>query len=265
MVRLFTVLIFCTLFLISPAMAAPAPAAATGVPILLYHRLGPTVADSMTMTTATFESHLKYLKENGYTVIPLRRLIDWYQKKAPAPPPKSVVIVEDDAHKTVYSDMLPLVKKYNVPVTVFIYPSAVSNAKYAMTWEQIRELKKTGLFDFQSHTYWHPNFKKERKKLKPADFDKLVETQLKKAKDKIEKEVGTKVDLLAWPFGIYDDQLIQKATAAGYIATFTIERRHATASDSIMKLPRYLLIAGDNQKALAQVLAGTAPKRNVVY
>ena len=266
MFRFFAVLCFTILVLITPALAAPtATPTAAGVPILLYHRLGPTVADSMTMTTATFESHLKYLKENGYTVIPLRRLIDWYQKKAPAPPPKSVVIVEDDAHKTVYSDMLPLVKKYNVPVTVFIYPSAVSNAKYAMTWEQIRELKKTGLFDFQSHTYWHPNFKREKKKLKPADYDKLVETQLKKAKDKIEKEVGTKVDLLAWPFGIYDDQLIQKATAAGYIATFSIERRHATASDSILKLPRYLLIASDNQKALAQVLAGTAPKRNVVY
>lgn len=266
MFRFIAVLCFSILVLIAPALAAPTSTpTATGVPILLYHRLGPTVADSMTMTTANFESHLKYLKENGYTVIPLRRLVDWYQKKAPAPPQKSVVIVEDDAHKSVYTDMLPLVKKYNVPVTVFIYPSAVSNAKYAMTWDQIRELKKTGLFDFQSHTYWHPNFKKERKKLKPADFDKLVETQLKKAKDKIEKEVGTKVDLLAWPFGIYDDQLIQKATAAGYIATFTIERRHATASESILKLPRYLLIAADNQKALAQVLAGTAPKRNVVY
>jgi peptidoglycan/xylan/chitin deacetylase (PgdA/CDA1 family) len=243
----------------------PVFAADTGVPILLYHRLGPTVADSMTMTTATFESHLKYLKENGYTVIPLRRVIDWYQKKAPAPPAKSVVIVEDDAHKTVYSDMLPLVKKYNVPVTVFVYPSAVSNAKYAMTWDQIRELKKTGLFDFQSHAYWHPNFKKEKKKLKPVEYEKLVDVQLKKAKQKIEKEVGGTVDLLAWPFGIYDDQLVQRATAAGYIATFTIERRHASANESILKLPRYLLIAGDNTKALAQVLAGTAPKRNVAY
>ena len=253
------------MFVCSLVSVSTASTTAPGVPILLYHRLGPTVADSMTMTTATFESHLKYLKENGYTVIPLRRLVDWYLKKAPAPPPKSVVIVEDDAHKTVYSDMLPLVKKYNVPVTVFIYPSAVSNAKYAMTWDQIRELKKTGLFDFQSHTYWHPNFKKEKKKLKPAEYDKLVDSQLKKAKEKIEKEVGTKVDLLAWPFGIYDDDLIRRATAAGYIATFTIERRHASASESVLKLPRYLLIAGDNTKALAQVLAGTAPKRNVVY
>jgi peptidoglycan/xylan/chitin deacetylase (PgdA/CDA1 family) len=244
---------------------ASVPTQQTGVPILLYHRFGPTVADGMTITTPVFESHLKYLKDNGYTVIPLRRLIDWYQKKAPAPPAKSVVIVEDDAHRTVYSDMLPLAKKYNVPVTIFVYPSAISNAKYAMTWDQLREMKKTGLFDFQSHTYWHPNFKKERKKLKPAELDKLVNTQLKKSKEKLEKELGGKVDMLAWPFGIYDEYLLGKAAANGFTTTFTIERHHAGANDSVMKLPRYLLINSDQGKAFAQILAGTAPKRNIAY
>ena len=235
------------------------------VPILLYHRFGPTVADGMTITTPVFESHLKYLKDNGYKVIPLRQLVDWYLKKGPAPAPKSVVIVEDDAHKSVYTDMLPLAKKYNVPVTVFIYPSAVSNAKYAMTWDQIRELKKTGLFDFQGHTYWHPNFKRDKKKMKPEEFEKSVVMQLTKSKAKIEKELGTKVDMLAWPFGIFDDYLLKKAADAGYAATFTIVAHHAGPEDSVTKLPRYLLINSDQGKAFAQILAGSAPKRNIVY
>ena len=235
------------------------------VPILLYHRLGPTVADGMTITTPVFEAHMKYLHDNGYTVIPLRQLIDHYRGKGPTPKPKSVVIVEDDAHKSVYSDMLPIILKYRYPVTVFTYPSAISNAKYAMTWDQLRELKKTGLFDIQSHTFWHPNFKRERKKLKPAEFEKLVTVQLQKSKAKLEKELGGTVDLLAWPFGIYDDYLLKKAADTGYVATFTIERRHAASSDSIMKLPRYLLVNADNGKAFVQLLEGSAVKRNVVY
>ena len=235
------------------------------VPILLYHRFGPTVADGMTITTPVFESHLKYLRDNGYTVIPLRQLVDYYLKKGPAPAAKSVIIVEDDAHKSVYSDMLPLARKYNVPVTVFIYPSAISNAKYAMTWDQLRELKRSGLFDFQGHTYWHPNFKRDRKKMRPAEFEKSVEMQLVKSKAKIEKELGVKVEMLAWPFGIYDDYLLKKAAEAAYRATFTIERHHAGPTDVSMKLPRYLLINADQGKAFAQVLAGTAPKRNIVY
>jgi len=187
------------------------------------------------------------------------------RRKAPAPAPKSVVIVEDDAHKSVYSDMLPIIRKYRYPVTVFCYPSAISNAKYALTWDQLRELKKTGLFDVQSHTYWHPNFKKERKKLTPQALEALVSSQLKKSKTKLEKELGGTVDLLAWPFGIYDDYLLKKATETGYVATFSIERRHATPQDNIMKLPRYLLVNADSGKAFAQLLEGNAVKRNVVY
>jgi peptidoglycan/xylan/chitin deacetylase (PgdA/CDA1 family) len=235
------------------------------VPILLYHRFGATVADGMTITTPVFESHMKYLHDNGYTVIPLRQLIDHYRGKAPAPKPKSVVIVEDDAHKSVYSDMLPVIRKYGYPVTIFTYPSAVSNAKYAMTWDQLRELKKTGLFDVQSHTYWHPNFKKERKKLTGPALDLLVMTQLRKSKARLETELGGHVDMLAWPFGINDEYLLRKAVEAGYVATFTIERRHATPADPVMRLPRYLLVNADSGKAFVQLLEGNAVKRNVAY
>jgi len=31
-----------------------------------------------------------------------------------------------------------------------------------MSWAELRELQKTGFFDIQSHTYWHPNFKRRK-------------------------------------------------------------------------------------------------------
>lgn len=152
--------------------------------------------------------------------------------------------------------MLPLIKKYRIPVTLFLYPSAISNASYAMTWEQIKELKKTGLFEFQSHTYWHPNFKKDKKRLSPAEYEKLVQMQLKKSKERLERELGTKIDMLAWPFGIYDDYLATKAAEAGYVAAFTIERHHASASDNIMMLPRYLMMNTDRGKVFEGIING---------
>ncbi len=233
---------------------------AAGVSILLYHRFGPVVADSMTVTTAVFESHLRYLKENGYTVIPLSRLVDYCRGKATTIlPSKAVVIVADDGHESVYTYMLPLIKKYHVPVTLFLYPSAISNASYALTWDQIRYLKRTGLFDMQGHTYWHPNFKIEKKRLPPAEYDRFVDMQLKKSKEKLEKELGGTINMLAWPFGIYDDQLVRRATAAGYAAAFTIERRPARPSDKIMELPRYLMKNTDSGKTFAAIVAGASP------
>ncbi len=229
------------------------------VPILLYHRFGPSVADHMTVTTAVFESHLEHLRKNGYTVIPLRQLVNYYFQKGPPPPKKSVVIVVDDGHKTVYTDMLPLVKRYRIPVTLFLYPSAISNASYAMTWDQLREIKKTGLFDLQGHTYWHPNFKQEQKKLNPADYKEFVEMQLKRSKERLEKELDVNVDMLAWPFGIYDDWLIAKAAESGYMAAFTIERHHASNFENVMKIPRYLLNNADKGKVFERMLERNSP------
>ncbi len=227
-----------------------------GVPILVYHRFGPVVADSMTVTTAAFELQLKYLRDNGYTVIPLRRLVDHLLGKAPAPPARAVVITADDGHRSVFTDMFPVIKRYRIPVTLFIYPSAISNATYAMTWEQLREMKKTGLFDIQSHTYWHPDFRKEKKRLKPAEYEKFVDMQFGKSKERLEKELGGKVDMLAWPFGIYDDRLIKRAKEDGYVAGCTLVRRNAATSDSIMALPRYLMADRDRGKLLGRLLAG---------
>jgi peptidoglycan/xylan/chitin deacetylase (PgdA/CDA1 family) len=235
------------------------------VPILLYHRFGPVVADGMTVTTPVFESHLKYLKENGYTVIPLRQLVNFLLMKGPPPPSRSVVIAADDGHKTVYSDMLPLARQYRVPVTLFIYPSAISNASYAMTWDQLRELKKSGLFDIQSHSYWHPNFRRDKKRLGPVEYEKAVDMQLRKSRERLEKELGMKVDMLAWPFGLYDAELIRKAKAEGYIAAFTIERRHAGRQDDIMTLPRYIMVDADREKTFARLLRDDASRGVIAY
>jgi peptidoglycan/xylan/chitin deacetylase (PgdA/CDA1 family) len=106
--------------------------------------------------------------------------------------------------------MFPLIKKYRIPVTLFIYPSAICNAPYAMTWEQLREMKQSGLVDIQSHSYWHPNFNRDKRRMKSDEYDTFVDMQFGKSKEKLEKEVGGKVDMLSWPFGIYDRELEKK-------------------------------------------------------
>lgn len=251
---LITISLTILLLLSSPLGLAPAQGS-VHVPILLYHRFGPVATDGMTVTTTLFESQLKYLKDNGYEVIPLKELVDYYLGKRQAPQPRSVVITVDDGHISVYRDMFPVVRKYHIPVTLFIYPSAISNASYAMTWGELREMKETGLFDFQSHTFWHPNFKKDKKRLIPAEYENFVAMQLRKSKEKLEKELNVRVNMLGWPFGIYDDDLIRKAKEAGYVATFTMERHPAGTLDNVMALPRYLMTNGDTGRRLVTILA----------
>ncbi len=231
------------------------PVSTASVPVLVYHRFGDTVADSMTTTTPVFEAQLAYIKEHGYQVIPLETLVAYLRGEGPPPPPRALVITADDGHRSVYDVMLPLMRKYQYPVTLFIYPSAISNANYAMTWEQLRELLGTGIFTVQSHTYWHPNFKNEKRKQPPADYEKFVGTQLLKSKITLEKKLGIQVKTLAWPFGIYDDELLALAQKAGYVAAFSIDRHTANSSSTLMAVPRFLMTNADQGKRFEQLLA----------
>jgi peptidoglycan/xylan/chitin deacetylase (PgdA/CDA1 family) len=263
MPRILRFLLFCALGVALGVGTGAFAGDQVSVPVLVYHRFGPTVADGMTVTTPVFEAQLKWLRDHGYQVIPLRTLVNYLRGAGPPPPPQSVVITADDGHKSVFTEMLPLVRKYQIPVTLFLYPSCISNASYAMTWDQIKKLQQTGWFDLQGHTFWHPNFKKDKKKLKPEQYRKEVETQLVKSKAVLEKHLGTKIDLLAWPFGIYDDFLETEAAKAGYVAAFSIDRRNDSKADKIMAQPRYLMQNGDGTKGFAAIVTGRAQEKKM--
>jgi len=228
----------------------------TQVTILVYHRFGPTVTDAMTVKTTTFESQLQSIKALGYSVIPLRDLVHRLSGEPVPLPPHAVVLTADDGHRSVYTDMFPLIQRYRIPVTLFIYPSAISNASYALTWQQLEEMKKSGLVDVQSHTYWHPNFRIERERLAADAFEQFVRNQLVWSKQAIERHLGGSVDLLAWPFGIYDAQLMGEAAKTGYVAAFSIDRRPVTPAEPTMALPRYIVSDHDQGAAFARLLSG---------
>ena len=67
----------------SPAIGTrppPPPALESRVSILVYHRFGPTVRDSMTVRTSTFESQLEYFREHRYSVVSLRTVVAYLRR-----------------------------------------------------------------------------------------------------------------------------------------------------------------------------------------
>lgn len=230
------------------------------IPVLCYHRFTSGELDSMSIKTSAFVSQMEWLKTNGYTVIPLDTAAAYMRGEVKKLPAKPVVITVDDGHKSVYTDMADVVKKYRIPVTLFIYPSAISNAKYAMTWEQLHELEATKLFRVESHTYWHPNFKHEKKKLSSEEYAKFVDKQLGGAKRKLEEKMGHEVKYLAWVFGIYDDDLLSDAKKAGYSMALTIDRAHISSHKNMMAQPRYMVISTHDLRAFERMVNGEEEK-----
>jgi len=243
-IRMFCGLWFALVVVVfNPALAADS----AKIPILCYHNLSP-LRGSMNMTPERFESQVKYLKDNGFTIITLREAVDYLEGKRDSLPKKPIVITADDGWQSNFVYMLPIVKKYNIPVTLFIYPQTISEGKNALTWAQLKELQDTGLFDIQSHTYDHPNFKQAKKRMSAEKYQAYVQNQMVKSKKVLEEKLDKKISFLAWPFGIYDEFLEKQAADAGYEMAFTIDYKPAKRGDRAMAQPRFMIVEPETAK-----------------
>ncbi|TWB65935.1 peptidoglycan/xylan/chitin deacetylase (PgdA/CDA1 family) [Nitrospirillum amazonense] len=255
--------LFPVILLLVSAVAAPAARGEGGTPVLAYHRFDPTTPGPTTITTPVFERQLDWLDAHDIKVMPLRSVVDAVRggqwPTGTAGPAAAITV--DDGHVSVYTQLYPIIRRRHVPVTLFIYPSAISNAAYALTWEQLAEMVRSGLVDVQSHTYWHPNFRKERARRTPDDYRIFVNSQLVRSKAALEQHLGIKVDLLAWPFGIIDADLQAAAQRAGYRAAFAYEGGWAAPGGPLYAIPRIPVSNHDRDAAFAALLTPAPAKK----
>ncbi len=224
------------------------------IPVLVYHNFNPTTPGSMNLTPERFKEQMQWIKDNHFTVIPLSQLVSFLQGKTHDLPVKPVVITADDGWESQYTYMVPIIREYHYPVTLFIYPSLISKGKHSMTWDQLQALQRTGEFDIQGHTLTHPNFKKEKKRLSPGEYQTLVDKELVASKKILEEKMNKPITLLAWPFGIYNEDLEQQAAKAGYVMAFTIDARPTSQSFNPMMQPRYMIVAPQTMTMFAAIL-----------
>jgi peptidoglycan/xylan/chitin deacetylase (PgdA/CDA1 family) len=231
--------------------------AQSGAAILVYHRFGPAAA-STTVSDAALDEQLAWLASH-VRVAPLRAVIGALQAGATSAERPCVAITADDGHRSIYTDLYPRIRRYRLPVTLFIYPSAISNASYALTWPELSEMASSGLVDIQSHTYWHPNFRQEKARRLPEDYRAFVAMQLSRSKQVIEAHVGRPVDMLAWPFAIRDEELEPAAVRAGYVAAFILGNRAALSSDDMLALPPFWIADSNRAGRLVAALSTACP------
>lgn len=94
-----------------------------GATILAYHQVIPHIikealsSPSEYITTNLFEKHLKWLKQR-YVILPLRDLLEYHKQGITLH--NTIAITFDDGWENTYTEAFPLLKKYQIPVTVFL-------------------------------------------------------------------------------------------------------------------------------------------------
>ena len=124
----------------------------------MYHRFGESNYPSTNISLKRFKEHIKELKKEKYTVLPLLEIISRL-KEGKALPDYTVAITMDDAFLSIYTNAWPILKRENLPFTLFVSTDYVDyNYSKYMSWEQIRELKNAGVTignHSKSHAHLH--------------------------------------------------------------------------------------------------------------
>lgn len=176
--------------------AIPPEQSGLPVPILYYHAvndLTPGIRE-LYVSPTDFSNQLQYLKENGYTVIPLEELQDAGRYHKP------VVITFDDGYEDNYNYAYPLLKRFHYPATIFICSGFIDKPYYLKSWEIKRMVD---LISFQSHTVTHPFL--------TDCSDTRLTYELKESQRTISRLTGRPVEILAYPTGKYDSRVVAEA------------------------------------------------------
>ncbi len=162
---------------------------------------------------------MRYLKENGFNVISLNKLLWHIQNKIPFPE-KTVVITIDDGYRSTMK-AFEVLKKYNFPFTVFLYMEGIGRYPDFLTEEQLEILKKYSKISFGNHSYSHKRFGRLIKKLGKDHFRRLIIEDTKKSEERFKKLLGFKPVYYAFPYGEYNREYIEILKGMGYKALFT--------------------------------------------
>lgn len=246
----------------SPAatIAPAAPATKTGkqvvdqtaqTVIFCYHRLVDKVrAPGTEIRTPDFEAQMQMLKDKGITVISMQDYLAW-RRSEKAIPPRCAVISFDDGWKSQYEVAWPIMKKFNYPLTLFLYTEGVQGGHFgggqAITWEQLAEMRDAGV-DIQAHSATHQDLRKgydiiNKKKTSGAEYEQWLQNEVVGSKQLLEQRLGIKVNCFAVPFGTYNAHVKEVARNAGYEAMFTVYGQPLTFNSPLDSLGRYAIEA----------------------
>ena len=195
---------------------------------LVYHHFDTTTPASTSIAPTLFEKHLTYLSNNNFSVLSVSELLALLDSTESLPD-KCVILTTDDAYVSIYTNAYPLLKKYNMPMSVFVATDVIDK-KYSayMSYDQMRNMKDIITFYNHSkdHSYLH------------ALQTPAIMANINHAQQRLENELGTAQKILAYPYGEYSIEVMQTIKDMGYTA-FGQHSGVINKKSNIYALPRF--------------------------
>ncbi|HVT84995.1 MAG TPA: polysaccharide deacetylase family protein [Chitinophagaceae bacterium] len=132
------------------------------LPILMYHKVSEHEAPGeLNVSPKQLETQFRYLSENGFTAISVHELMEYFStgKRLPTKP---ILITFDDGYKSHFTNVYPLLLRYNMKALIFLTAgfiqtgNSVSQAEYLHSNEILAMKPET--VEYGLHTMEHKSY-----------------------------------------------------------------------------------------------------------
>ena len=239
------------------------------VPILMYHSLlkNPARHNTYCICPELFESDINYLHNNNYKTVNMQDLINFVYDgiKLPENP---VVLTFDDGHYNNVHYAESLLKQYEMKAVISVVgqfseefsQSGEVNPNYSyITWEKMREISDSGVFEIQNHSYnMHQNQGRRlgAKKINGEsleEYTKSLTDDLMKLQNKLFESTGIYPTTFTYPFGAISkesDDIIKsmgfKATLSCYEGVAIVQKGKPESLYSLKRILRPCGVSSEN-------------------
>lgn len=165
-----------------------------GVSVLMYHSVGWNNS-FFTVKPEEFKKQIKWLKKNDFKVLSLEDFSSFL--KNGIFPGKSVFLTFDDGYEDNFSNVFPILKKYNFPATIFLSQGNPGVNLKMINTNQIEAIHNFGLVDFSPHGFSH-------KKLTEISLAE-AEKEIIESKKDVEEKTGDQCVCFSYPYGAVNE------------------------------------------------------------
>ena len=189
--------------------------------ILMYHHIMPpppgAAIKGMYVSPTQFDGQIGWLKRRGYQFLTFADLLDTESGNSHSD--RSVIITLDDGYLNNYTEAFPILRKHDVSAVIYpilndlgqsgvFWPGATEQTPADMMSEQhLREMAAAGI-EFGSHLL---NHKRLTEMTEQEQTDELT-----RSRSRLAELQGSPVLSIAYPFGEYDEGVLDRTRAAGY-------------------------------------------------
>lgn len=206
-----------------------------GASILAYHSVAINNV-FFTVKPENFSRQLDIIKNSKLSVIKLSELV--FKLKSGQDIKNCVCLTFDDGYKDNFTNVFPVLNKYNFPATIFLITGRIGQTSIAsdgtifemLNPGEIKKMHESGLVEFFPHTRNHP---------------KLTELELNTAIEEIENSyndlvslVGETKKILAYPKGRYNNNHIEYLKNNNWLAAVSTQDGLILGSENIYFLKR---------------------------